>query len=162
MRDKVGVASIEDKMRKARSLWFGHVKWRCSSAKLGELGYGWFQERLAKLKNKAHTCVVTLQCKNKCLLDPGASLHSKHLAAMLMPLFCNASCVKQALLATIQTKHFTLVGATRFQTALHGPVFLPPVPDRPHLYNLLTENLPSRSKRIEKPGTGYKVHDLWH
>ena len=40
-------------------------------------------------------------------------------------------------------KTLHLVGATLFQTALHGPVFLPPVTDRPHLYNLLTENLPS-------------------
>lgn len=34
VKDKVGVASVVDKMREARLQWFGHVKRRCTNAPL--------------------------------------------------------------------------------------------------------------------------------
>lgn len=68
--DKVGVVSIENKMRKMRLTWFWHVQRRCRDAlvwRFGrlamdgfkrcwlwiisrEVGNGWFQERLRKGK----------------------------------------------------------------------------------------------------------------
>ncbi|PHT38522.1 Metal tolerance protein C1 [Capsicum baccatum] len=44
IREKVGVASVEDKMREVRLRWFGHVMRRGSDAPVRrcDTGYGWF------------------------------------------------------------------------------------------------------------------------
>lgn len=94
---------------------------------------GMIQLTLAIFVNKAQTCVVTLQWRNKWLFDSKDSLHRKHLEAMLIPLSYIASWVKRALLATNEVKHFTLVGATLFQIAFEGPAFLLALPKRPQL-----------------------------
>lgn len=88
----------------------------------------------AMVVNNAHTCAVTLLCRNRCLLVSNTSLHSKHLKAMMIPLFFSASCGIHAFLATTKVKHFTLVETTLFQIALHGPVDLPLASLRPFLY----------------------------
>lgn len=93
--------------------------------------------------NIAQTCVVTLQCMKRCLLVSSASLHRRHLDTMLILLFCNASCVKHAFLATSQVKHFTLLGATLFHIVFQGPVDLPAASLSPFLYTLLTVKVPS-------------------
>lgn len=61
---------------------------------------GMIQQTPAMVVKKAHISVVILQCSKKCLLVSIASLHKRYLEATLIPLFCNASSVKHAFLAT--------------------------------------------------------------
>ena len=62
---------------------------------------------------------------------------------MMDPLFCSASCVKHAFLATSQVKHFNLLGATLFHIVFQGPVDLPPATLSSLLYTLLTVKIQS-------------------
>lgn len=81
-------------------------------------------------KQRPHLCSY-LTVQKEVLVVSKASLQSRHLDVTLMAIFCNASRVRQLLLATNQVKHFTLVGATFFHIMLQGDVDIPALPP-PH------------------------------
>ena len=97
---------------------------------------------LIRFVNRDHTCVVTLQWRNKWLFVSRASLQRYHLVAIIFALFWSLSCVRQPFLVTNHMKHFTLVWSTQFHIALQGPDFFSTIVARSLLYILFTMNWP--------------------
>ncbi|KAH0655165.1 hypothetical protein KY290_030962 [Solanum tuberosum] len=117
------------------------------------------------LVNKAQTCAVILQWRNRCLLVSRSSMHREHLVynavekqvlvglqslfAQKTPRGCVGTPPLQCLMSQTgssgyqPSEAFSLWLEPLFQISFHGPVVLHALPNTPQIYYLFTVNSPS-------------------